>query len=144
MSANFSEVIKDLPSQRKKDLTSLRKILRAQKPKEVKETLEGTQLVYTLPLRHFKDSYNKRPLLYATLTDRKGYISLNLICIHNDRKRRGTFVKKLLKTGACIGATGCCYKIKTVNQELIALLETELARYDCKKFVETFLKFRQK
>jgi hypothetical protein len=144
MIKNYAETLKGIPLSRRKGIISLRRVLKKNKPKEVKESLEGSQLVYTLPLRYFSESYNKRPLLYATLTDRKSYISLNLICIHNDRKYRDLFAKKILKTKACIGATGCCYKIKSVNDELIYLLEKELTKYNLRKFTGTFKKYRQK
>jgi hypothetical protein len=144
MSKSYSKIISGLSIQRRKDLSALRRVIRASKPKEIKEALVGNQLVYSLPLRYFSDSYNKRPLLYATLTDRRAYISLNLICIHNDKKYRAKFAKKLLNTGVCAGASGCCYKIKTVNDELLRLLKKDLRKCDLKKFIGAFAKYRQK
>ena len=100
--------------------------------------------MYRLPLKYYPDSYNKKPLLYAALTNRKSYISLNLICIHNDKKNREKFAEKILGTGVCSGASGCCYKIKSVNPELEKLLETEISKMNLKKFMSTLKKYREK
>ncbi len=141
---SFTTILKELSNQRAKDLKILRKLINENCPDEVEESLEGDQLIFTLPLRFYPDSYTKKPLLYATLTNRKSYISLNLICIHNDKKYREKFASKLLNTGVCLGASGCCYKIKTVNPDLKNLLEREISKMNLNKFVKTFDKYRQK
>ncbi len=144
MATSFTESIKDLPSERKKDLKRLRKILKDNKPREISEAFEDDQLIYRLPLKYYPDAYTKRPLMYAALTNRKSYISLNLISIFNDKVYRHKFADKILKTGVCSGASGCCYKIKSVNDDLEKLLEKELKKMTTKKFISIFKKYREK
>ena len=48
-----------------------------------------------------------------------------------------------LATGVCKKATGCCYQITDVNQNLINFLSKEIKRMNLKKFIHTFEAYRQ-
>lgn len=143
MEISFRDSLNSLSVQRKKDILTLRRIIKKYKPKEVAESFEDGQLIYRLPLKYFPDSYNGRPLLYAAISNRKIYIALNLICIHNDKKYRAEFATKILSTGGCAKASGCCYQIKKITPELNQLLSVELKKMSLKRFVKIFQKFRQ-
>lgn len=144
MAKNFTELTRDLEAKRKQDLKALRKILKECVPPEIKESFSDDQLHYTLPMKYYPYSYQKRPLLYAALSNRKSYISLNLISIFNDKSYRDDFGKRMMATGVCAKASGCCYQIKTMNADLEKLLRKELKRMNTKKFIATFDKYRAK
>jgi hypothetical protein len=98
-----------LPTQRRRELERVRSVVRKHLPAGYEETLTRGMIVYEVPLRRYRDTYNGHPLWYAALASQKGYLSLHLMPVYGsatlaERLRDGFKAagKKLNMGKACI------------------------------------------
>lgn len=68
---NVEEYISGLAKDRKLQISEVRKVILDNLPKGYEEVINWGMITYQIPLEKFPDTYNKQPLMYATLASRK-------------------------------------------------------------------------
>jgi uncharacterized protein DUF1801 len=108
-STTVAAFLDTLPSERRREVERVRKVLRRHMPAGYEEVVSKNMLVYQVPLELYSETYNKQPLWYVALASEKSYLSLHLVPIYGDttqatRLKEGfkTAGKKLDMGKACI------------------------------------------
>ena len=80
------EYLASLPPDRRKAITTVRKVVRDNIPTGYSEMFGWGMIMWGVPLSRYPDTYNKQPLCYVALASQKNYCSLYLMgCV---RRRR--------------------------------------------------------
>ena len=78
----MAEYLASLPEDRKKAMAAVRKVIRANLPKGIVESMNWGMIVYEVPLKTYPDTYNGQPLAYAGLASQKNYMSVYLMGLY--------------------------------------------------------------
>ena len=89
--STVSEYLGSLPADRRKAMAAVRKVIRANLPKGIVESMNWGMIVYEVPLRTYPDTYNGQPLAYAGLASQKNHMSVYLMGIYGSDALRAEF-----------------------------------------------------
>src|SRR5690606_13732734 len=92
--ATVSEYLAELPPERRKAVQAVRKVIKANLPKGMKEGMLFGMICYFVPLKDFPVTYNKQPLVYAGLASQKNYLSVYLNNVFSDPKTEKWFAQR--------------------------------------------------
>jgi uncharacterized protein YdhG (YjbR/CyaY superfamily) len=82
--ASVEEYLASLPADRRAEIERVRKVVKENLPAGYEEGVGFGMICYSVPLRVYRDTYNKQPLMYAALASQKNYLSLYLMQIYPD------------------------------------------------------------
>lgn len=68
---NVEEYISGLAEDKKGQIAEVRKVILDNLPDGYEEVINWGMITYQIPLEKFPDTYNKQPLMYATLASQK-------------------------------------------------------------------------
>ena len=71
-----------LPAERRKEVATVRAVIRKHLPRGYAETVRGTMIVYEVPLAKYPDTYNGQALWYAALAAPQSYLTLHLLPVY--------------------------------------------------------------
>ena len=79
-----------LPAERAEAIGRVRDLINANLPEGYAERMAGSMIAWVIPLETYPDTYNKQPLILASLAAQKNHNALYLMCayISEDRARR--------------------------------------------------------
>jgi hypothetical protein len=76
--------LESLPPDRRKTISVVRQFILKHLPKGYEEGIEFGMLSYHIPLKHFPDTYNGKPLPILALASQKNYNSLYLMSVYSN------------------------------------------------------------
>ena len=79
-SRTVAQLLKDLPADRRRELSRVRAVVRKHLPKGYQEVVEGNIIAYQVPLD--RADHHGRPLWYAALAAPKTYLTLHLMPVY--------------------------------------------------------------
>jgi uncharacterized protein YdhG (YjbR/CyaY superfamily) len=97
---NVDDYLKNIPEDRKKAITELRKTILKNLPKGFKEELEYGMPSYVVPHSLFKDGYHcdpKLPLPFLSFASQKNFIAVYHMGLYADKKLMEWFIKEYPK-----------------------------------------------
>ena len=74
--ATPAQYLAELPADRKRALSAVRKTIRANLPKGYVETMNWGMICYQVPLSVCANTYNSKPLMYAALASQKNHLAV--------------------------------------------------------------------
>ena len=104
-------------------MSAVRKVVRANLPTGIVETMNWGMISYEVPLKKFPNTYNGQPLMFAALASQKNYMSLYLMGIYGDEARRARFEEAYRATGKRLDIGKACIRFKKLDdlpQEVVA------------------------
>jgi hypothetical protein len=110
-----SEYLASLPEDRKKAIAAVRKVIRANLPKGIVESMNWGMIVYEVPLKTYPDTYNGQPLAYAGLASQKNYMSVYLMGIYGSDVLRAKFETAYKATGKRMDIGKSCVRFRTLD-----------------------------
>ncbi len=125
-----AEYLNSLPSDRKKALTEVRKVIKKNLPKGYVETINWGMIAYEIPLKRYPNTYNKQPLMYMALASQKNYMSLYLVCNYGNKEMEKWFEDAWKKAGKKLRMGKSCLqfkKLEDVSLEVIGELATKVS-----------------
>jgi hypothetical protein len=109
------EYLDSLSEDRRKAMSAVRKVVRANLPAGVVESMNWGMISYEVPLKKFPNTYNGQPLVYAALASQKNYMSLYLMGIYGDEALRVEFEEAYRATGKRIDIGKACIRFKKLD-----------------------------
>ena len=109
------EYLDSLPEDRRKALSAVRKVIRANLPKGIVETMNWGMISYEIPLTTYPKTYNGKPLMYAALASQKNYMSLYLTAIYGSAALRERFEAGYAASGKKLDMGKGCVRFKTLD-----------------------------
>lgn len=80
--STVEEYLAELPDERAEVIEQVRKLVLANLPDGVVETMNWGMIAYEIPLERHADTYNGQPLLYAALAAQKRHYALYLHSVY--------------------------------------------------------------
>lgn len=113
--ATVPEYLASLPEDRRKAITAVRKVVRANLPKGYVESMRWGMITYEVPLATYPDTYNGQPLAYAAIASQKQYMSVYLMGIYGSEELRARFEDEYRATGKRMDIGKSCVRFKTLD-----------------------------
>jgi hypothetical protein len=113
--ATVSEYLASLPDERRKAMTAVRKVIRANLPKGIVESMNWGMITYEVPLMTYPDTYNGQPLAYAGLASQKNHMSVYLMGIYGSDPLRIEFEDAYKATGKRMDIGKSCVRFRTLD-----------------------------
>ena len=110
-----SEYLASLPEDRKKAMAAVRKVIRANLPKGIVESMNWGMIVYEVPLKTYPDTYNGQPLAYAGLASQKNHMSVYLMGIYGSEALRAEFESAYKATGKRMDVGKSCVRFRGLD-----------------------------
>ena len=110
-----SQYLAGLPADRRKIVTAVRKLIKANLPAGYKESIGWGALCYSVPLSVLSDTYNGQPLCYVALAAQKNYYSLHLVSVYGDEAKAKALKAAFAKAGKRLDMGKACLRFKTLD-----------------------------
>jgi hypothetical protein len=120
--------LEGLAPDRRAAIAAVRAAIRANLPAGYEECMEFGMISYCVPLARYPKTYNKRPLMLATLASQKGHMAVYLTSIYMDESERGWFEEEYRRTGKTLHAGKSCVRFKTLDALPVELIGRAIAR----------------
>lgn len=136
-----------LPSDRRKAIEMVRKIIKKNLPKGYQEIMQYGMISYVVPLRLYPDGYlndPKVPLPYASLASQKNYMSLYLMNVYGNQDIESWFKKEFEKHGKNLNMGKSCVRFKKLDDINLDVIGKVLAKTSVQDFTKIYEAFRKK
>lgn len=130
--------IESLPDNRKAQFIEILNAFRKSIPDELEEVLDGDMVRFEVPLKKYPKTYNKKPLMYASLSNRKANMTLTLTAIYNDPKAKQSFIAACSRIESKIETKNACIKIKSIDEIPLKDIEKLFKNIDYSKFIKNY------
>ena len=134
--------LSELPEDRKKQLTEVRKVILDNLPVGYEETMNWGMICYEVPLKINPDTYNKQPLLYAALASQKNHMAVYLSGIYMDTKLSEKFIEDYKATGKKIDIGKSCVRFKKLENLPLDLIGWAISVYSVDEFIKKYDEMR--
>jgi len=117
--ATPAEYLKELPDDRKKAISAVRKVILEHLPKGYEETIQYGMISYVVPHSIYPKGYHckpSEPLPYALLSSQKNYMAIYLCHVYGDKKTETWFRKAYAATGKKLDMGKSCVRFKKLDQ----------------------------
>lgn len=105
---------------------------------EFVEVLDGDMIRFEVPLKLYPKTYNKKPLMFASLANRKANITLTLTALYSDSKLKKEFIEECSKIAPKLVTKTNCIKVKTVEELPMKTILKFLKKLNYKKFITNY------
>jgi hypothetical protein len=113
----------ELPPDRRDLVSRLRGLVIANIPAGYSERMSWGMIAWEVPLERYPDTYNKQPLLYASLAAQKNYAALYLNCVQGSPARTERLKVAWAASGKALDMGKACLRFKKwddVAQDVLA------------------------
>ncbi|MCA1736156.1 MAG: DUF1801 domain-containing protein [Actinobacteria bacterium] len=137
--ATVTDYLTELPPDRRKAISEVRKMIRANLPRGYRETMNWGMITYEIPLSRYPDTYNKKPLGYLGLASQKNNMTLYLYGAYLDEEQ---FKKDYRQTGKPLDMSKSCLHFKQVDDLALDFLAKNIASTTPDQLIERYEKSR--
>lgn len=128
----------DIAPDRAAALSAVREVILANLPDGYIETQGYGMISYVVPLEVFSHTYNGRPLVYAALANQKRYMSLYLMSVYQDERRRKRFEDSYRDSGKKADLGKSCVRFKRLDDLPLDLIGQAIASVSVADFVASY------
>ena len=139
-----SQYLKELPPERKKALSVVRRIMRANLPKGYEEKMNWGMITYQIPLKRYPQTYNGQPLMYAALGSQKNHMAVYMMSVYGDNKLKEWFEKEFAKTGKKLDMGKSCIRFKKIEDLPLDLIGKAISKVPVEQYIAYYENSRKK
>jgi uncharacterized protein YdhG (YjbR/CyaY superfamily) len=122
--AAINAYLASLPVDRRKAIEELEAAVSAAMPKGYEEVMNWGMITWQVPLAVYRDTYNKKPLMYAALGNRKNHMALHLCGAYAIPDRMDALKEAFANAGSKLDMGADCVRFKTIGQlDIDAIVE---------------------
>ena len=111
--ATVAEYLKELPPDRRKSISEVRRVVRKHLPKGYSEGMYYGMITWHIPLKDYPDTYNGQPLCIASLASQKNSCTLYLMGAYADPANLATLEKRSRDAGKKLDMGKSCVHFRT-------------------------------
>ena len=138
------EYLKELPSDRRKDVEHLLKLARASLKPGFKEEMAWGMICFSVPLEISGPTYNDKPLVYLGIASQVRHISVYASGLYASKKITEQFNRRWLKSGKRLDMGKGCIRFKNADSVDSQTLEWLIGLQTPAEFAEIYTKARAK
>ena len=125
--------LKELPAERRRELSRVRAMVRKHLPAGYRETMNWGMITYEVPLDRHPKTYNGQPLCFAALAAQKNYLSLYFMPI--DAKVLGRLKAAFKQAGKKFDMGKSCIRFNQADDLPLDAIGAEIAAVPLDKYV---------
>ncbi len=136
-----TEFLAALPDDRRAAIKAIRRTLKANMDKAVRERVESGMLQYYIPLKVYPGGYHcnpSTPLPFIALASQKSHIGLYLFCTYCVPEESERFREEWLATGKKLNMGKSCVRIRKLEDVPLDVLGRTIKRMTLKKFIKSY------
>ncbi|MCH7749479.1 MAG: DUF1801 domain-containing protein [Acidobacteria bacterium] len=130
------EYLAELPADRRKAISAVRKVIRENLPDGYDEAMNWGMITYQVPLATYPDTYNGQPLMYAALASQKNHMAVYLTGIYISEGSRAAFEGAYRATGKRFDVGQSCVRFRTLDDLPLPLIGETIASVPVAALVE--------
>lgn len=123
-----AEYIKELPEDRRKEISKIRKVVLENLPKGYKEGMMYGMIAYYIPLEDYPDTYNGQPIGIAGLAAQKNYNSLYLMSVYGHPPTEKWFKTRYNASGKKLDMGKSCVHFRKADDLPLDLIAETIAK----------------
>lgn len=125
----------ELAEDRFEAISAVRDTINKHLPKGFAETLDYGMISYVVPLETYPDTYNKKPLMYASLGSQKNHMAVYLTGVYGDEKMAEWFRAEYKVTGKKMDMGKSCVRFKKLDQLPLELIGEAIGKMSVDEFI---------
>lgn len=130
--------LKELPTDRRAEISKVRKVVRDHLPPGYKEQLVWGMISYGVPLSRKSDTYNGQPLCYVALAAQKNFNTLYLMSVYANAKTRKAFEDGFKKAGKKLDMGKSCVHFRTAEDLPLEHIGATIAATPVEQWIEIY------
>jgi hypothetical protein len=138
------EYLAELPEDRRKTLSEVRKVIKKHLPNGYQETMGSGMITYCVPLEKYPNTYNKQPLCYVGLAAQKNHNALYLMGAYATDAQRKTLEDAFQKAGKKLDMGKSCLRFDDVDDLPLDVIGNVVASIPPDVWVEIYETSRPK
>lgn len=139
-----TEYLKSLPAERRKVVSSVRDVIKANLPKGYQERMGWGMISYEVPLKTFPKTYNGHPLLFAALAAQKNNYAIYLMNAYGDPATAAKLKEAFKKSGKKLDMGKSCIRFKRLDDIPLAAIGETIASTPLKLYLERYEMIKRK
>jgi uncharacterized protein YdhG (YjbR/CyaY superfamily) len=136
--------LKELPPERRKVMSAMRRLIRANLPRGYQERMSWGLISYEIPLARFPDTYNGHPLCYVGLAACKNSYSLYLMAVYQDPKKATAFKQAFAKAGKKLDMGKSCVRFRSLDDLPLDAVGNTIAAVPVDEYLGWYQRSRKK
>ena len=132
------EYLAELPADRRKAISAVRKVIRENLPDGYDEAMNWGMITYQVPLATYPDTYNGSPLQYAALTSQKRHMAVYLMGMYANAEAGTAFEQAYRATGKRYDAGKACVRFRTLDDLPLELIGQTIASTSVEGYIELY------
>jgi len=142
--ATVTAYLAELPPERRKAISAVRQVIRANLPAGFKEVMGYGMITYVIPLSRYPDTYNGQPLCYAALASQKNFCSVYLMGVYGDPRRAAWFKEGFRRAGKKLDAGKSCVRFRQADDLPLDLIGEVIAGISVEEYIRRYEASRAK
>ncbi len=140
---SVSAYLRSLPEDRRKTVSTLRKLILKNLPAGYRETMGWGMICYAIPLSTYPDTYNGQPLCYLALASQKNHLALYAMGLYGDSGKERRFRDDFKKAGKKLDMGKSCIRFKTLDDLPLDVIEKLVAGTSVQEFIGIYEQSRK-
>jgi uncharacterized protein YdhG (YjbR/CyaY superfamily) len=142
--ATVAGYLKELPPERRKVVSTLRRLIRANLPRGYQERMSWGVISYEVPLKRFPDTYNGHPLTYVALAAQKNAYSLYLMAVYQDPNKAAALKQAFAKAGKKLDMGKSCVRFGSLDDLPLDAIADVVAATPVDDYLDGYQRSRKK
>ena len=139
-----AQYIKELEPDRRKVISSVRKVILENLPEGYEESMQFGMIGYSIPLDRYPKTYNGKSLCFAGLASQKNHMALYLMSVYGDKKTKQWFVNEYKTTGKKLDMGKSCVRFKKIEDISLDIIGKAIARTSVEDYIKFYEASRKK
>jgi hypothetical protein len=136
--------LKELPPDRRKAVSAVRKVIKQNLPKGYSEFMGWGMISYGIPLTRYPNTYNKQPLCYAALAAQKNFNTLYLMTAYAPGKHRQKLVAAFKRAGKKLDMGKSCIHFQGADDLPLEAVGELISAIPPEKWIKIYESSRKK
>ena len=139
-----AEYLKSLPPERRKVVSAVRDVMKANLPAGYLETMGWGMISYEVPLKTYPKTYNGQPLSFAALAAQKNNYAIYLMNVYGDPATATKLKQAFKKAGKKLNRGKSCIRFKRLEDIPLKAIGEIVASTPLKLYIERYEKVKRK
>jgi hypothetical protein len=143
-SPSVTELLRSLTPEERKDIQTVRRVIKKNLPKGFKEGVQWGMITYSIPLSRYSDTYNGQALCYAALAAQKHFRTLYLMNVYGHPATRKWFESRYKASGKKLDMGKSCVHFRRADDLPLDLIGEAIARTSVDTYIDHYEQSRPK
>ena len=137
-----ADYLAELPDERRQLIEAVRKVINDNLPAGYEEVMNWGMITWEVPLATWPDTYNGKPLMFASLASQKNYCALYLMCSYQSQELRERLLEGYRAIGVKPDMGKSCLRFTRLDQLPLETIGELTAASSVEKFLESYRQAR--